>query len=292
MGEYSKRGYLDRDFMLFHLKDEKIKEYEFHYHDFNKIFILISGNVTYCIEGRTYELKPYDIILVSAGEIHRPAVRDGRPYERMIIYVSDQFLRANSGEDADLGRCFEKVSETGSNLLRLRSMEKSRLYRCCRELEGSMKKKPAGNKIFGAVFYERLLFLEFMVDINRESADIGSLHVSCENENSRISAVTGYINTHLDEEMTVDRLAAGFYVSRYYLMHLFKAETGCTVSDYIISKRLISAHSLMDDGMPATQACFESGFRSYSSFYRAWKKKYRCSPRAEINPPLPDRTQD
>jgi hypothetical protein len=106
MGEYSKRGYLDRDFMLFHLKDEKIKEYGFHYHDFNKIFILISGNVTYCIEGRTYELKPYDVILVSAGEIHRPAVRDGRPYERIIIYVSDQFLSAYSGEDAKLGRCF------------------------------------------------------------------------------------------------------------------------------------------------------------------------------------------
>ena len=292
MGEYSKRGYLDRDFMLFHLKDEKIKEYGFHYHDFNKIFILISGNVTYCIEGRTYELKPYDVILVSAGEIHRPAVRDGRPYERIIIYVSDQFLSAYSGEDAKLGRCFEKVSETGSNLLRIRSMERSRLYRCCRELEESMKKEPAGSKMFGAVFYERLLFLEFMVDINRESAGSGSLHVGCENENSRISAVTGYINTHLEDELTVEMLASFSFMSRYYLMHLFKTETGYTIADYITSKRLISARSMIEDGMPATQACFESGFRSYSSFYRAWKKKYRYSPRTKINPPLPDRTQD
>ena len=49
MGEYSKRGYLDRDFMLFHLKDEKIKEYGFHYHDFNKIFIppIVKSTWTY-----------------------------------------------------------------------------------------------------------------------------------------------------------------------------------------------------------------------------------------------------
>ncbi len=292
MGEYGKRGYLNRDFMLFHLKDEDIKEYEYHYHDFNKIFILISGNVTYCIEGRTYELRPYDIILVSAGEIHRPVVYSGQTYERMIIYVSDKFLNAYSDGDTDLRRCFERASETGSNLLRIRSMENSRLYRCCLELEESVIKRRDGSRVYGAVFYERLLFLEFMIDINRESSDRGCAHIRRGMENDRISAVTGYINAHLDEDLTVDTIAAGCFMNRYYLMHLFKSETGYTISGYITSKRLISARSLIDDAMPATQACFESGFRSYSAFFRAWKKKYGDSPRAGANPFLPDKAQD
>jgi hypothetical protein len=46
---HHKRGYLNKDFEFFHLKDNKAMQFEFHYHDFNKIIIFISGNVTYLI---------------------------------------------------------------------------------------------------------------------------------------------------------------------------------------------------------------------------------------------------
>ena len=36
----NKRGCLNKDFELFHIKDKKDLEFEFHYHDFNKIIIL------------------------------------------------------------------------------------------------------------------------------------------------------------------------------------------------------------------------------------------------------------
>lgn len=42
------------------------QEFEFHYHDFDKILIFLSGKVTYLIEGRSYELQPYDIIFDQA----------------------------------------------------------------------------------------------------------------------------------------------------------------------------------------------------------------------------------
>jgi len=48
-----KKGYLNEDFRFFHLKDKSSEEHDFHYHDFNKIVIFISGNVTYVIEGVT-----------------------------------------------------------------------------------------------------------------------------------------------------------------------------------------------------------------------------------------------
>ena len=46
----NKSGYLNKDFQLFHIKDKKNHEFEFHYHDFNKIIIFLSGKVTYLIE--------------------------------------------------------------------------------------------------------------------------------------------------------------------------------------------------------------------------------------------------
>lgn len=56
---YEKQEYLNTDFKLFHLTDIPAEEFEFHYHDFDKIIIFLSGHVDYAIEGRTYQLIPY-----------------------------------------------------------------------------------------------------------------------------------------------------------------------------------------------------------------------------------------
>ena len=83
-----KRGYLNSDFRIFHLTDRIAKEYEYHYHDFHKITIFIRGKIQYFIEGKSYDLEPYDIILVNRNEMHRVLVDDSEPYERIIVYIS------------------------------------------------------------------------------------------------------------------------------------------------------------------------------------------------------------
>ena len=85
MPEYKKVGYLTTSFKMFHLKDTSRREFHYHYHDFHKILILLGGDVTYCIEGRTYQLAPGDIVLVNAGEVHKPEIHSDLPYERIIL---------------------------------------------------------------------------------------------------------------------------------------------------------------------------------------------------------------
>ena len=86
--EVNKHGYLNTNFKLFHLKDKKAQNFEFHYHDFNKIIIFISGKVTYHIEGKSYELKPWDILLINNHDIHKPVIDPSEAYERIIIWVN------------------------------------------------------------------------------------------------------------------------------------------------------------------------------------------------------------
>ena len=50
-----------------------------------------------------------------------------------------------------------------------------------------------------------------------------------------------YILSHLEEDLTVETLSRQFFISRYYLMHRFKAVTGYTVHQYITQKRLLRA---------------------------------------------------
>ncbi len=63
---FNKAGYLKDNFRLFHLTDTNSLPISYHSHDFYKVFLLLRGDVTYHIEGKTYDLKPYDLVLVNA----------------------------------------------------------------------------------------------------------------------------------------------------------------------------------------------------------------------------------
>ena len=91
--------------------------------------------------------------------------------------------------------------------------------------------------------------------------------------------VTHYIREHLQEQLSIDRLAGTFYLSRYYLMHRFKAAYGCTVHQYIQQKRLQTAAEMIRQGVPVLKAAEEAGFGDYSVFLRAFRAAYGKSPR-------------
>ena len=70
----------------------------------------------------------------------------------------------------------------------------------------------------------------------------------------KMEEILRYIVHHLDEDLSVDMLAKRFYLSRYYLMHRFKAVTGYTVHQYISQKRLLLAGEMIRQGVPVMKA--------------------------------------
>jgi len=277
MNNFEKLGYLEDDFRIFHIIDRQKKEFNFHYHDFNKIIIFISGRVNYLIEGRSYELKPYDIVLVNAGEMHKPTILDNSAYERIIIYVSTQFLQKYSENDYNLNYCFERAKKEHSGVLRVPAVEKSKLYQVCLELEHSFS-----DQAFAKELYQKILFLEFMIQLNRTAIINNINYLDSVNENSKLLKIITYINEHLTEDITIDKIAEHFYLSRYYLMHYFKAETGYTIGNYITEKRLMLAKDLVRKGCTVTEACYQSGFKNYSTFSRAFKKVFNTRPKNSV----------
>ena len=61
---YEKKGYLKESFRLFHLRDVGVEEMEYHYHEFDKVVVFLGGTASYIIEGRSYFLRPWDVLLV------------------------------------------------------------------------------------------------------------------------------------------------------------------------------------------------------------------------------------
>ena len=166
MENYTKKGYLNSEFRLFHLTDRETKEVAYHYHDFDKITIVIKGKVSYMIEGKSYELQPYDIVLVRHNDIHRLSVDNSEVYERIIVYISPNFMDAYQTDSYDLSYCFHKAELEHSNVLRIPSLEKSSLFRSITRLEHSFS-----DDGYAADLYRQVLFLEFMIHLNRAAQE-------------------------------------------------------------------------------------------------------------------------
>lgn len=270
-----KRGYLKENFAFFHIKDQKSEEFEFHYHEFNKIVIFISGKVTYLIEGKAYKLKPWDILLVGGSDIHKAVIDADKPYERIIIWVNDNFLERHEEEDCDLLNCFKAASAQKFNLLRLEPEIVKGLRNTLSQLEEASSSKKFGSKVL-----KNSLFLQLMVYINRLAMGRDNTKLLKDiTYDETIEAALNYINDNLGSELSIESIADKLYLNKYYLMHKFKIETGYTIHSYIVQKRLLRASILIKEGIPVYDAFLESGFGDYSSFVRAFKKQFGLAPK-------------
>ncbi len=271
---YQQRGYLRESWRLFHLRDELAGEVDSHYHEFFKLVFFRSGRVTYSVEGRHSDLQPDDIVLVPMGSVHRveadPAVR----YERVILYLSPVFLLQNSTADCDLTHCFRLCREKSRYVLRPQPEDAVQLRRTLRALEQNLT-----SDAYGAERMADALLVQLLIELGRQAEQPRDALAPARVLNPKAVELLHYIDEHLAEDISIDALAERFFISKYHMMRSFRAETGFTIHGYITEKRLLLARAMMQGGRSAADACFDCGYRDYSAFSRAFKKKFGVSPR-------------
>lgn len=300
-----KTGYLHSDFRIFYLTNAEQRDFESHYHDFHKLLLFESGSLSYYIEGETYQLLPYDIVLVPAGEVHRPVIHDASPYRRLIVYISPAFFETYQTNGVDLFYCFSSCTRRSSHVLRLSNFCESRLYLQFQELihtvapdavhryavpkqmcisPSSVTANRDAATHMVTELYQRSLLLQLLILLSCASDGTDMTFPTASGSNPQILQALSYINEHLREELNVDKIAEACFLNRSYLMHLFRRETGYTLGSYIAEKRLFAARTLIQSGVAVTEAAMQSGFPSYSAFYRAYQKKFKEPPKNSRRP--------
>ena len=264
---YEKKGYLLEDFRLFHLHGAQGVKAEYHYHEFCKLLLLVSGTGGYSVEGQRYGLQPGDIVLVGSRAVHRPEFDPNAPYERIIVYIDPEFLQRHSSADC--------------NLLDVFSSSKGHVLRCGRQqlfhLAGALEKELARTE-YGWVILSEGILLRLLVEIAREQSKTHQQIHPLIPRDRRITDLMAYIQSHIAEDISIDQLAQQCYLSKYHLMRLFRAETGQSIYHYLTQQRLLKARELSGSGMLATEAAFRCGFSTYSSFVRSYSKHYGATP--------------
>ncbi len=270
---YEQKGYLNEDFHFFHIKTYESFDIPFHYHDFHKLILILDGAVKYNIEGLEYELMPFDFVLVNRFMIHKPeitAAGNGRGYDRIILYLSDDFLGRYGLLDS-----FDKAKELKSYVVRFPANISADIFNMFETVEKDEKKQ---DKEYAGKLTTRLDLMKALIAFNKAciSEDFGFKPEA--RYNRKIIEIIEYIGDNLNKDLSIDLLADKFYMSKYHMMRTFKNETGYSIHQYISEKRILLARSYIMGGMPATNACIECGFRDYSSFSRAFKNQLGIMP--------------
>ena len=266
------------DFEVFHYRGSIPEEKEVHHHDFYEIFFLLGGKVAYWAEGQTYNLKPGDLLLINPMVLHRPMPEsENTVYERIVLWINKAYLDHISEEGTRLSDCFNNAALHNTNLLHFDRSQKTHLTA---KLDGLVQESYSGE--FGSHIYAKGILQQFMVELNRFSFNSQIKRSDIKESSLLVSRVLDYIGEHYSEELSLDKLASEFFVSKYHLSHEFSREMGTGVYRYIMLKRLMVAKQLIFEGVSATDACALCGFKDYTNFYRAFKAEYGMSP-AEVS---------
>ena len=123
------------------------------------------------------------------------------------------------------------------------------------------------------------LVLELIYVLNSE---IAKQHINGKsNANSLVIEKTlKYIDEHLTENLSLERLAQLNNLSPVHFHNIFKKTMEKTLRKYVEEKRIKQSISLiLTTHMTLTEIAFECGFSSQSYFSYAFKRKMGCTPR-------------
>ncbi len=269
---FLREGYLNENYHYFHLQDSAGQEKNFHFHEFDKIVLLLSGNVDYVVEDITYPLTPWSVLLVRHHAIHKAIIDVSVPYDRIIIYL-DRGYFSRVLPEVSLMACFEASNQPDKCILFPDESQRKDLSAIITSYEAARN-----DQQFGSASMRDTLMMQFLILVNRISVSGEVNAIPDRRYDEKIQQALSYINENLARDLSVDMLATQVFLSRYHFMRLFKQQTGTTVHSYVRQKRLLYAARLIREGIPAGHAASQCGFNDYSVFNRAFRESFGIRP--------------
>lgn len=245
-----------------------------HFHSFYEIMIPFEESAGHLIDGKYYELKMHDMILLRPSLLHKTIYPKGYPSKRLIINFripTDLYGMAPSFKSI-FSLFDEKIP-----IFRFQDAGKKALSDKLNEIytltDSSSDHK---NLLIHIKFLEFLCLLQEFSKNNCYMPESSGQSIE-----DKIYTITAYIHKHYQEELSLDFISQKFFISSYYLSHSFKSVTGFTLINYIQMTRIKNAQLLLlSTNKKISDIVGECGFTSFSQFNRCFNKYTGCSPSA------------
>lgn len=229
-----------------------------HSHIFTELVYILDGEGWFQLEDEMVPVQRDDLLLVNPQVVHQGI----RARENGMLVVT-------------LGLCSPCFFGSAENHYTLLSSADSNLvFRAyMQEILTELTNKPDG-------FEELCQKLTDIIVLQLSRRCQHSKAISTSRKSARECArVRMYIDEHYTESLTLDHLAQYANLNKYYLVHVFNREMGCSPISYLIDRRITESKRLLSSSnTPIHQISAQMGFSSPSYFSQSFRRSTGFSP--------------
>lgn len=225
-----------------------------HDNDF-EIFQPLDNNGKVIIKNKIYPMQKGALYFIDGINSHCPSPEDVKSYKRNIIIFSRSYYTKLFGMlDSDF--IVEKMFlEDGGSFCPLSEVD-------AEFAKGIFEKMSLISREDEFANLKLLKGLTTLLELGYKNKD-----VIIKKARNVIDKILDYTEKNLRENISLEEISDKFHISKYYLCHIFKKQTGLTVTEYIYMRRIAVAKTLLcttDKSMGEIAA--ECGFNSQAYF--------------------------
>lgn len=256
-----------------------------HYQPGLEIHITQEGRAAFLSRGKLLLQQHRHVLLHNAEQPHQFIALADKSFRRTVICL-DRRLVDNPAV------CLHWFSRIDVCHLELNAKAYSQLMEHCRKLEELLSgKKPGWELLAIAQLLQAAVGLE-LFHTRHEEEFAGARR---EEISALVQQCVHYVYSHLEEKLSLDRMAEQFSISREHLTRSFTKQLGISFHQFVLGARVDYAKQLMldDPELTVTEIALLAGFSTQPHFSSIFRSFTGCSPteyrnqRNEMKEPSP-----
>lgn len=239
---------------------------DMHYHHAYQLYYAIEGEHEYLIGDTFYKISKGDLVWIPVDTVH---CTDRKSASRFLVYFKPSFVNKYVQplmRDKLLGSApfvFHGDASTDAQLFELFNKLHSEYAR--------QQKQPQ--------YADELLLVKYLLQIMFLLYTAENVYRPAIPEDNRMSNILKYVNENYPYISGMDEIAGKFYISKYYLCHLFKEHMEVSFISYLNTIKIRAACELLRTGnLPLSQIATSCGFNSTPYFCKVFKEEKGISP--------------
>ncbi|WP_461257805.1 AraC family transcriptional regulator [Treponema sp. R80B11-R83G3] len=275
ISDYNKFLYKTNLYILLWENTENM-DYPSHWHSAMELIMPIEGSYKVQLRNKTYLLKKNDILIIPPLAVHGITVPpDSKKGKRIILMVEPTVLFSLPGISDPIIKQYnlnlithEEMPEIHSDIQRLlmdcyNEYKKGDIYQIT-----AMYAKIIDIFVILSRYYDRKLSHRSDTQTYKRQDYI-----------VKLNSVFEYIESHLTDKLTLEKLAKVAHYSKFHFERIFKVFTGMSFNQFLKMKRVFFSEALLlDPKLTIIDTAMKSGFGSISAFNQAFKKTKHCTP--------------
>ncbi|MDQ6419121.1 AraC family transcriptional regulator [Paenibacillus sp. LHD-117] len=275
---------LNRFPLYFVYKRKSVSEEQFknifHAHQGIELLLVHEGMGTLIVNQRSYDIRPGTVCVFQPYQLHdvRMNVSESQPFVRSIVHYEPAHYESYFDKWPNLQSFFKHLHK--GKLHSPYRFGPEAMERLSEILLGLDERIPALSK--DRYFEEFSLFLlvffrMFMQVWEQKQPDESGLRET--RTPHPAEKIMEWVERHYREPLRLERMSKELHLSAHHLSHLFKENTGSSITDYWTAKRMQQAVLLLLSGdSPVARIAEEVGIANCSHFCKQFKTHFGETP--------------